>query len=356
MVLLSGCYASPGSNDDEDSVQGESEGLFIEKASDLWSSADPIPVCFQPTADVWNNNQAAYAAKKATMRKWVESAYEGLPNVDINFTGWSECPNFAKFVNGDEGSDKIEIGINAVGGAQSNGHNWIQAGLQTAATWLNHEVLHTLGFYAHEHQRTDSTGSVGTWSEYTSTPLTCVDQIVYHVNPDGSLGKTACNPDFTRQDTAGIYLTKYDFWSILNGTNYCHCRDGLSDLDKLGLEMAYPTTASLTNIPIHTDYGFRTGPHSVVAFKNLVLHDDWFSRGALPPAFGAAGGVQWKAAPTFGAGVFDGGAGWHCGTSGTYRGEWADFVGRQRRTEELAVDISASRATALLMTGLMPSS
>ncbi|MFI5306865.1 MAG: hypothetical protein ACHQ53_05925, partial [Polyangiales bacterium] len=303
-TFVSGCYGQAGPADDE-SVQRTAESLFIAKASDLWSSANPIPVCFQPTADVWTNQRAAYDAQKATIREWMEETYEGLPNIDINFTGFGECPNFAQFVNKDEGADKIEIGINGNGGAQSSGHNWIQAGLLTQETWLNHEVLHTLGFYAHEHQRTDSTGSVGTWAEYTGTPITCVDEIVYHVNPDGSLGEPACSPDNTRQDTPGIYLTKYDFWSILNGTNYCHCRDGLSDLDKLGLEMSYPTTASLSNSPVHFDYGFRTAS-SLVAFPTVVLHNDWFARGALTPAF-AAGGLQWAAGPSFLGGVFDSG-------------------------------------------------
>lgn len=344
----------PGLADGTDPAQvaGKQQELFTRTKDHIWPDGNAIPICFQPSEDLWDNQREDYDARKTVVRQWVEETYETIPNVGINITGWGECPNYADFVYGDEALDRIELLIDGGSGAQTAGNRrGIRSGLGTSRTALIHEIAHVLGF-AHEHQRTDSTENPGTWDEIVGVGKRCVGGVVFDVLDDGSTGPRSCLPNKQRTDLSGVYLTSYDFWSITNAT-YCHCRAQLSEMDRLALEIAYPAQSSLNGVtPVRIDYGFQLGDESVIralGFPGARLRLDWFERGALAPAF-LDQGVRWKLFPFNNVGFLDTGAGYLPVLSTSYRAEWTDFMGRARTSAIAQID--ASRATALAMSVL----
>src|SRR5690349_8930941 len=61
------------------SIEETSQELFVGAATDLWSSAVKIPICFQPSQDIWDNQRAAYDAQKLRVRAWIEGAMRRCP-------------------------------------------------------------------------------------------------------------------------------------------------------------------------------------------------------------------------------------------------------------------------------------
>jgi hypothetical protein len=333
----------PGYGDEQQEAQDVGtvqQNLWMKTNNSPWSSGH-ISVCFQPSQDVWENDNADYQAKKVDVRDWLESTYETIPNVDIDLTGWSECPKYADFVRGDEGNDRVEIQL---GWGAQGAKTWMSVEMWAGKLRAIHEMGHVLGFQ-HEQARTDSEGGVGTWTQYVNTPKYCADDdIVYETET----GYRVCHEDPPGNE--GVYLTKFDFWSILSGT-YCHCRAELSDMDKLGLEITYPDTGSLNALPVRPQRGFLMGDGSVVGFTTLKLHNDWFYRGAMAPAF-SGGGVEWRTAPYTASGVGDSGGGFAVPSDGVYRSEWEDYAQRQHVSASVTVDIDPPKATAFTMTAI----
>jgi hypothetical protein len=330
------------------SIEGQSSALQTENTNGIWRDASDIKVCFQPAEDVWDNHRAEYNQFKADARVWLERAYEGIPGVAIGFRGFGECPNFEDYREGDEGSDTIELNVKGTGGgAQASGKHVIRVGTSSAEAWVTHEMIHTLGF-DHEHRRSDAPGSVGNWDEYTDDRMTCIDDVMWDVDRNRVPIQTTCHPSNERQDAEGVYLTKYDFWSISNATNYCHCRNVLSDLDRLGLEMTYPTDDTLYDLPVHFENGFRLGDGSVLGFANVTLHHDWFVRGGLPDAF-FLGTARWQKEPFTSNAGYDSGDGFVVPSSGAYRTTWFSYLVREHFSQVVDVEVSPSKATALLM-------
>jgi hypothetical protein len=333
----------------EDSdIQSASQALFTTSTGKFWSNAATIPVCFQPDETEWTDNYEHYLFKKSQIQGWIEDAYESIPNVAINFTGWQDCANLQDFIRGDEGADKVEIYLNTDGGADST-HNVLRIPPAAAQNIVLHEVMHVLGFN-HECDRTDAPSTPGEWTrELKAQYMECLaDDIMWDhwdKTPESPLWRPTCDPENTRMDHEGVYFTPYDFWSIAN-SSYCHCRDELSELDKLGLEMSYPTSASLSNSPVHFENGFRV-ESGIVGFENLVLRDDWFARGGLPAGFGS-GGVNWTKLPDSRP-TFDHGPGFQVSESGNYVATSTDVRGHGRSSETVTVTISPSKAAGLVM-------
>jgi len=234
----------------------------------------------------------------------VESAFETLDDVAIDFSGWGLCPDWSNPQLGTL-SDQIRImlKINPADVTSNFGYRTCEVGDVTTGdcagdvgypfgdeglVWLNrysyddlgdswttallHEFGHGLGFW-HEHDRDDNT-----------------------------LGDHDCNGNGA--GGLGTYVTEYDSESIMNGS-YCRA-DGsqywpaaLSEIDRLGLEITYGDAVHHA-VRVLGGSGFQTA-EGIVLRDDAVLVDDWSYRGAGADAYFAL--PSWRERDAMGAPV-----------------------------------------------------
>ncbi len=319
-----------------DTVQKE---LWTENENGIQDNT--ITVCLQPdTEDI--RTSSAYATQVVNVENWVEEHYESIPNADIDFTGWELCPNWEDYEYRDEGTNYVELRIHESGATQTNGKYAVQFPVSTGERRVVHEFAHVLGF-THEYQRPDAPASAGYWSQVDSGTKQCVDGVLFFTSGPWD-GEPACNEDLYQYTVAGVYLTEYDFWSVMNST-YCHCVTGLTDLDRLGLSIAYP--ASFTHSPAVSN-SFQLEDR-IVARTNSELTTTWTRDGASEDAFD--GEPRW---------VFHNGGLNYVGyyysfpVSGMSNypyvsASWDDFQEREHTIPEFELDINNSLHTAILM-------
>jgi hypothetical protein len=313
-----------------------------------------IPVCVsrrpdwdlvEPALSTWDAAKwARFDAAVAVTRQAVEDAYEHLPNVKIDFTGWRRCgdvpneqlgsyPGMLRLViQLDKPPETLgwsgpvfrhcppghtarpydcasDTGYSATAEPIVFMHDrYAAVGDQIWLLAALHEFGHALGF-EHELDRDDN-----------------------------QLGQLECPKHAKPNTNSGDYLTRYDQDSIMNGT-YCHSTPALSTLDKLGLEIAYP--AALT-APLRGEHSF-TVAGGLLTRSDDELVPEWLLRGADMLAFD--GEPVWASGLTVQSG-------WRFPASrvagGSARLEYDDYRQRTHRSAQFVeVDDSAHAAIIL---------
>jgi hypothetical protein len=315
-----------------------------------------IPVCVsrrpdwdlvEPALSTWDAVKwARFDAAVAHTRQVVEDAFEHLPNVKVDFTGWQRCSDVPNEQLGNlPGTLRLVIQIDKppetagpsypvfrqcapghsarpydCSGANITGYStttepivflhdrYAKVGSEKWAVGALHEFGHALGF-SHELDRDDN-----------------------------QLGQLEC-PDHAKENmNSGDYLTRYDQDSIMNAT-YCHMNPALSELDELGLEIAYPDRLTA---PFRGEHSFTVAAGLLVRADDHLV-PEWLLRGADTLAFDGE--------PTWASGLISQ-AGWRFPAlrvaGGTATLEYDDYRQRTHRTAQF-VEIDDAAHTALLL-------
>lgn len=280
-------------------VAVETAPLYASLDENVWSS-NTINLCFQPF-DQASYDDPNWASVTSHIRTTIESAYEAPPAIGLSLGSWGLCPRWNEFKVGNQSLATVEVlvwmnppnddysatrycdagtpiafpfGDECKRPTRTSHHVVLATSPEYWAfdTAILHEFAHVLGF-SHEFTRDDWDG-------------VC--------NPDG---------DDSGDNAGDIKLTPYDPDSILNGT-YCGTPTELSELDKLGFEIAYPAS---TVHALAATGSFVLGDGTILARKTSIVTDEWTARGAHADALSvgtwtsegnAAGSGDIKAATT----------------------------------------------------------
>lgn len=306
-TVLGGCSAYAG---DESLVGSElaashvapsKEALFLIAPAKLIPNGS-VRVCFNPVFGTSANNPNNVYDFNWTLasptdpdavrymdkiEEVVALNYERIYESDIDFYGWDICEERWTGMNPGEIRVNLHLNANRNGAfrqcpvteeilSETVGECGSQAGYSSSlemtvylasryphgsndeddpgfASTVLHEFGHALGM-SHEFLRTDDNtcdGDFGGWQgEFAYTPL--------------------------------------DRESVMSAT-YCHYNAELSDLDKVGLSVAYPS--SLNHDPVIMPAAFWVGGRAVTLDGNAVALTPWFGRGALEET---ATSIEWQ--------------------------------------------------------------
>lgn len=284
--------------------QSENNGSEVQEHSEhLWTSTtgylpeNGIEVCWSPLrfsvhpvtgASVWTAapaDDAEFIAYRDIIQPLVEQAYETIPGANVRFHGWDVCAS--RVTGASTGRVRVVVDLASLGtgsfrhcrpsptdevhGYADHTSCWGNPGYDPTAentlflqgnsalndvqrTTALHEFGHLLNFN-HELDRADSTQTNNGW-----------------VN---------CSARLPTASNQGI--TVYDPDSIMNGT-YCHLRPSLSELDRLGLSITYPSSYS-HQPDFSASFLLSNGHRLVPAYATVTV--SWIRRGAGPAAFTA---------------------------------------------------------------------
>lgn len=264
-LALAACAAPTDAEEDaadrpyDDDVAVVQQGLWRDDGDAFWPEHTTIPVCFKPkTTDTDTPiSDADYAPKKAAARVALEATFEHIPNVDIDFGGFAECPStlpsgtykFLIYWEPDHwGGGTSSVGFLASGTnhTYANGHTALGNSWDTLVT---HEAAHVLGF-SHEFSRPDGSGQ--------------------------------CDTGIPATGDSGTLFTVNDLHSITSKTYCGEWIPGLSDRDKLGLEIAYYDGNHIQRVGGQRE--ILTGGGFLVRADDSIV-TDWTRRGAAAGAF-----------------------------------------------------------------------
>lgn len=207
-IASAGCSGADG---DQGTPLGAAQQRLWSQAGTAYWPNGVVRVCF--VDDQWPSYYTTQQilAMRDKIEAWVVN--EISPFAKVNFTDFTVCnPNFP-------GPAWLRIVGKAPGGSSNShvGHYtstdnriWFK-GLPSKATVL-HEFMHALG-YNHEFD---------------------------HIDTDECEDPAINNP-------VGTFWTRYDHYSIMNSTGYCHSRRNLSAWDREGLASTYGDRTNVFN-------------------------------------------------------------------------------------------------------------
>lgn len=320
LVLLAGCAAP--TDDESYDVASTAQPLWSVTNEQYWPDG-VVPTCYKNGGGFGSSYLTTYAM---AARDIVEAEMESLPNTAIDFTGWELCPSTLP-----DGMYRFVLNRGSGGGSSSTGyqetdaHTFASSEQDLGVRWdsyVLHELTHVLGF-KHEFDRADAPIHVGPYPEYDCLP---------GPSPDA-------DADNERR------LTIYDPDSVANQTYCVRARTGhLSELDKLGLEIAYYDGDGTQGV---------RGRHSLTIAGGVVIRStdevvfDWRQRGAADGAF--SGDPVWTVGGTTFAGLDYPSSRLTKGVLTTVRAEFEDFRGRSHLATG-KVKLDTGLHTALVMT------
>lgn len=258
-LLLAACEA-PADGYQTIEVASSAQPLWSLENERYWPDGT-VPTCYKNGGGFGSSHLTTYAA---AARDIVAAELESIPNTRIDFTGWELCPSplpdgMFRFV-----LNRGTAGQSSTGYQESDAHTFAGAERELGVSWdtfVLHELTHVLGF-KHEYDRADSPIHVGPYPEYE-----CLD------GP-----RPEADADEERR------LTVYDPDSIASQTYCVRASTGrLSDMDKLGLEIAYYDGDGTQSIG--GGYGLRIAGGTVIRSNDKAMFD-WRRRGAATGAFG----------------------------------------------------------------------
>lgn len=303
VTLLNGCGVEVQNDDYPRDLGVANQPMWSNDVGiEYWPSGE-LEVCFQPYSQADYDSSTWYAEQTARIQTVVEAAYESIPGVDLDFTGWNDCDDWDTFQVGTK-PGKVRVLVRTV--SQASNFAYRQAQYPADIESPGSTYANSLSGYNEERESVIGTArnSYSLWDGFDAGILHEFGHLLGFSHEFNRADNTGTCETGEGNDSSGRFFTIYDDDSIMSQT-YCGGRPSLTLLDELGVEIVYPTGSPLNQLAGTVHF---TSPGGLVFREDGTFTTDWIARGALPEAFDDDGdNVAWQ---------YLDGSGWHSGATG----------------------------------------
>lgn len=342
-LVTSGCLMQvDGADEDVGLIE---QPLWVSRQN-FWPDG-AIPVCFGGehwtridgvlTPEPFPTGSELWLERTAHVKQLIESEYESIPNADIDFFGWGECPE--EEVGTFTGGLRITI-------REDGGFTWAFRHCTPERYYSEAGCIKNTG-YTPDYEAHVSTSRDGyAWGyQYDGAMLHEVGHALSFPHEHGRADAEPCG-SYTLGDATETWLTVYDSDSIMNDT-YCNTSGRLTELDKLGLEIAY--ASKFTNHPVAGRTSFSVDDDVLLLRTDDAVVTGWTARGAVAGAYENGTATWYRDGTSQGNSLEYDAARLPSGIS-EMRATYRDFRGRQHSTVTQRVTADDGLHTALVMT------